>query len=260
MNNNHFEQDKQIGISSFLQKEYGIYHHTYEEELLQYEYVRKGDMRSVKENERFFSAGITGRLSLDELRNKRYLFVVATTLATRFAIEGGLESQYAYIISDSYIQKMDTLSTIDEITALQSEMISYFTAEVVKNNETSHSKADALIPISKATYRAMDYIYYHLHEKILLKDIAEDVGLSPNYLNSLFKKEKGITIQEYITTKRIEAAKNMLIYSDFSETEISEFLAFSSVSHFIKVFRDKTGLTPSLYQKEHFRTHLKWKC
>ena len=105
----------------------------------------------------------------------------------------------------------------------------------------------------------MDYIYYHLHERIRLEDVADASGLSPNYLNSLFRKKKGISIQKYICSKRIEAAKNMLLYSDYSETEISEFLAFSSPSHFIRVFRKHTGMTPRQYAKRYYRTHNRWR-
>ena len=104
----------------------------------------------------------------------------------------------------------------------------------------------------------MDYIYYHLHEKITLQTLAEAVGLTPNYLASLFKKEKGVTVQQYIRSRRIEAAKNMLLYSDYSATEISAFLAFSSASHFIRIFREETGMTPKQYQQKNFRRHTKW--
>ena len=51
----------------------------------------------------------------------------------------------------------------------------------------------------------------------------------------------------------------MLLYSDYSETEISEFLAFSSPSHFIRVFRKHTGMTPRQYAKRYYRTHDRWR-
>ncbi len=101
-------------------------------------------------------------------------------------------------------------------------------------------------------------IYYHLHEKITLESIGNHVHMSPNYLNSLFKKEKGCTIQVYIRDKRIEAAKNMLLYSDYSESAISEFLASSSTSYFIKTFHEMTGLTPKEYQKRNYKKHSRW--
>ena len=101
------DQNKGLVLAAFLQREEGRYHHTYEEELLQYEYLRDGDLRSIEESKRLFRTGISGHLSDDPLRDKKYLFVASITLATRFAIEGGMEAQSAYNLSDLYIQRMD---------------------------------------------------------------------------------------------------------------------------------------------------------
>ena len=63
-----------------------------------------------------------------------------------------------------------------------------------------------------------------------------------------FKKEMGIGVAEYILKKRMEAARNMLRYSDMSYAEISEILAFSSQSHFTAVFKKHHGITPKEYR------------
>lgn len=258
------EQNRRLVIATFLQRETDRYHHSYDEELLQYEYLRDGDPRAIHESIRLFRTGISGKLSEDPVRDKKYLFVASTTLATRFAIEGGMEAQSAYNLSDLYIQKMDMLKTVDEIYELHTAMITDFTeklSNIRKNssNAVVNSDNEDSSPVSKSVYLALDYIYYHLHEKITLEDIGRHVHMSPNYLNSLFKKEKGCTIQTYIKYKRIEAAKNMLLYSDYSESAISEFLAFSSTSYFIKTFREVTRLTPREYQKKNYRKHSRWK-
>lgn len=127
-----------------------------------------------------------------------------------------------------------------------------------KDESTGDAKPDESYGISRPLWKAMDYIYYHVHEKITLNEVGEAAGISPNYLNHLFKKEKGITIQKYICAKRIEAAKNMLLYSEYSETEIATFLAFSSTSHFIKTFRENTGTTPRQFVQNNFRSHGRW--
>ena len=252
--------EKELTYLSFLQREEEKYHHSYDEELLQYEYLRVGDLRSVEESKRMFRSGITGKLSNDPLRDKKYLFVASATLACRFAIEGGMEAQKAYNMSDLYIQKADLCKTIEEIYELQTAMISDYTKQMKKTRACDTDRpGDGQISMSRPVWKAMDYIYYHLHEKICLDDVAQASGVSPNYLNSLFSKEKGISIQKYICSKRIEAAKNMLLYSEYSETEISEFLAFSSPSHFIRVFRKYTGMTPRQYAKRYYRTHNRWR-
>lgn len=246
----------------FLQREEARYHHTYDEELLQYEYVREGDLRSVEESKRLFRTGINGTLSSDPLTHKKYLFVASTTLATRFCIEGGLDAQEAYNMSDLFIQRLDSCHTVEAVDEHQTQMILEFTQRMAELHLTGSEPDTALSGASsgfrKPVMECMDYIYYHLHEKITLQALADAVGLTPNYLAALFKKEKGMTIQQYIRTRRMEAARNMLLYSDYTATEISAYLAFSSASHFIRIFREETGMTPKQYQQKNFRRHAKW--
>jgi len=97
-------------------------------------------------------------------------------------------------------------------------------------------------------------IYDNLHTKISLEKLAEITALSPAYLSKLFHKEVGMTVSAYITKKRIEAAENMLKFSEYSCLEISDYLCFSSESHFIQVFRKHTGYTPKSFRERFFRT------
>ena len=52
--------------------------------------------------------------------------------------------------------------------------------------------------------------------------------------------------------RKIETAKNMLVHSEFTSAEISDYLAFSSQSYFIRAFKKLTGMTPLEYQKKYF--------
>ena len=253
--------NKQLILSAFIQREEERYHHSYDEELLQYEYIREGDMRSVPESIRLFRGNINGNLSSDPLRHKKYLFVAATTLATRFAIEGGMVAQDAYNLSDLYIRKMDGCTDVPSVDELETQMITEFTEKVAESKKQAQNVAGSVAvrtDISKAVYDVMDYVYYHLHEKITLNDVAEAAHMSPNHLNTVFKKEQGTTILSYVRRRKIEAAKNMLLYSDYSETEIAEFLAFSSESHFIRIFKAETGQTPKEFSRANFRRHSRW--
>ena len=81
------------------------------------------------------------------------------------------------------------------------------------------------------------------------KETAEAAGISASYLSRLFKKETGMLFVDYIQKERIEAACNMLTYSDYTAAQISEYLCFSTQSYFIKIFRKYTGTTPAKYKK-----------
>ena len=103
---------------------------------------------------------------------------------------------------------------------------------------------------SRPVIQCMEYIDLHLHIPIRLAELAEHVKLNPSYLSVLFKKETGIPVSEYVLNRRIDAAKNMLLYSEYFSSQISEILAFSSQSHFTKAFKANTGQTPKQFRNE----------
>ena len=189
----------------------------------------------------------TGILSDDSLRNLKYHFIITIALVTRFCVEGGMEMEAAYTLSDLYIQKADKCTAADGIHKLHREAVLEFTHQM---SRITHGTL-----YSKPIITAMDYIYDNLHEKISESDLAEHVCLSPSYISRLFKKEVGVTISTYIAVKRVETAQNMLKYSDFSPLEIANYLAFTSHSHFISTFKKYTGMTPNEFRKRYFRSN-----
>jgi len=96
--------------------------------------------------------------------------------------------------------------------------------------------------------RAKEYIKSHLNEDLSLSVVAAKVGISNNYLSSMFKNEMGQTYSTYVMNKRIEKAKQLLDNSDFKIYEIAEICGYNSVNHFIGVFKKITGITPAQYK------------
>lgn len=237
--------DKQLAYMAFLNSENNFSHPSYDKEMALYERIKSGDTQWVKTHIAKLTSPTLGHLSDDRLRNVKYLFVAATTLSTRFALEGGLDSETAYNASDFYIQSMDTCTTIDEVETLHMEMMLYFAEHVDRRNRGKI--------YSKPILQCLDYIHGHLNQPLSLSALADQVRLYPTYLSELFKKETGSSISSYIRKKRIEAAENMLLYSDYSFTQISAYLAFSSQSYFIRIFKEETGYTPKAFRDRFFR-------
>lgn len=78
--------------------------------------------------------------------------------------------------------------------------------------------------------------------------MAEYLQIDPTYLSKLFSKEVGVSFREFIINARVGAAKNMLEYSDFSFSEVSLSLGFSSQSAFTDTLKRSTGMTPGKYR------------
>ncbi len=92
-----------------------------------------------------------------------------------------------------------------------------------------------------------EYIDENLNGKLQLNEVAEVFGLSPAYLSVLFKKSTETGFSEYVYTKKIERAKEMLLSGDMKIYEVADALGFESAYYFSKVFKKVDGHSPREY-------------
>ncbi|HUX14285.1 MAG TPA: helix-turn-helix domain-containing protein [Spirochaetia bacterium] len=90
--------------------------------------------------------------------------------------------------------------------------------------------------------RAVTYIEANYHFPLSYKDVAREMGISPSYFLNLFKKETGTTFVDHLTAVRIEAAKQLLLTSDSSITQIAFDVGFNSSNYFSSIFRKLVGV------------------
>lgn len=242
------DKDRERFLSEFVQRESNFLRAPYNPEIEFYNTIKSGDVERTRKlcREQLVDKEGLGHLSDDPLQNLKYHFVVTTALVARYCIEGGMELADAYGLSDYYIQKADRCKKTSEITNLHPIMcIDYAThmKDLRKNSICSEQIA-----------RCVDYIYDNMHARITLKMLAKHVHLDPSYLSRLFKREVGCSVSDYIRNKKIETAKNMLIYSDSKPVDIAQILAFPSQSYFTEVFKKQVGVSPTVYKKQHFRS------
>lgn len=96
---------------------------------------------------------------------------------------------------------------------------------------------------------AMQIIEDKYDSKISLDDLAKKCGLSPNYFSKYFKDTVGVSPFEYLLKYRIEAACEMLLYSNLSITQICYDCGFNDLSYFIRIFKKHKGISPKGYVK-----------
>lgn len=216
-----------------------IYHHTYQEEVKTMDYIREGNLEEVVEAGELL-ASTAGKLSENEIRNERNLGICSITLATRAAIEGGAAPAKAYKLSDLYINRIDQCKRMTELFEYRKRSLYDFAKLVVEEREKRAN--------SRYTEQCKEYLRKYYRQRICISDIAEALGVSESHLSRVFKKEMGESIQKYSMRMRIERAENLLKYSEASLTEISEYLCFSSQSHFGKMFKVYKNMTPKQYR------------
>lgn len=98
--------------------------------------------------------------------------------------------------------------------------------------------------------KAKEYIDENFNGSCSLSEIAGHIHISPNYLHTLFTEQTGITPFSYVTEKRVELAKRMILAGNNTLLEIALETGFSSQSHFNKIFKKKTGYTPAEYRRK----------
>jgi len=79
--------------------------------------------------------------------------------------------------------------------------------------------------------------------------LSESLHMNYDSISELFSKSEGITLERYIITRRIEKVKELLVYTDFTLTDIAHITGFSSINHLSRQFKEFTGLTPSYFKQ-----------
>jgi AraC-like DNA-binding protein len=211
--------------------------------------VRQGEPEKIEEYLSEFASGkLMGCMSKDPLRQVQYTFIAGITLMTRSAIAGGMPEIEAYNLSDVYAQKVDVCKKEADIMALFAMALFDFATRV----RQVRKKKRYSYPVSLC----ISYISDHLHYQITLSNLAKQCKLTPQYLSTLFHKETGRTITDYIMDEKLETAKQMLAYSQHTLQEIASNLGFSSHSNFTLHFRKHYRMTPSEYRNSSRTYHL----
>ena len=207
-------------------------------------YIESGDVDGLQNYFAYMPLNANvGMIASDHLRHTKNTFIVTITLVSRAAIKGGLSTFHAYKLSDTYIRQMESLTTIDDVSALSYHAILDFT-------ERTRSNGLPLKGAGTDMSHVIAYVQEHMNEKITVESIAHDLGFNRSYLSRRFKQELGFDLSPFINRCKLEASKNLLTYTNKSLSDISIYLCFSSQSHFQNLFKKQFGLTPMQYRRQ----------
>lgn len=124
-----------------------------------------------------------------------------------------------------------------------SELIYSVLCGLFLTQKTRNGHASAFIE------QALRYIDRNYREPILVPDIASAVGVSASYFNRSFRRETGYSPHEYLTLRRVSAAKDLLISTNAPLREIAFECGYASEENFIRAFRGAVGVSPSSFRR-----------
>lgn len=228
----------------YYNKEHHYQNKSHEVEEIILNMIRTGNVEGFENipfTEEHTHTGITGPNALRKLKND---IIIMTTLATRAAIDGGLDPELAYGMSDAFILKAEQSNDYADLSHLMAQ-IPYTFTEKVYESQTPLTQNDIL-------QKAMRFIQQNTNRPISVNDVANYVGFSRSYFSTYFKKELGFSVAAFIQRCRLEESKQLLRYTAKPISVISNYLCFSSQSHFQKAFKKQYSCTPLEWRKGKF--------
>ena len=178
--------------------------------------------------------------SASPLRSIKNYSIIMNTLLRKAAEEGGVHPVYLDRISSDFARKIEETSVLSAFPLLMNEMFRSYCRLVRKHVTRKYSPA---------VQKAILLIDSDLSAPLTLSAIAAAEGLSEGYLATVFKKETGKTVSEYVREKRMKHAAHLLITTKLQIQTIALHCGIMDVQYFSKLFKKHTGKTPKEYRE-----------
>ena len=212
-------------------------------ELEFYKRIAAGDIKGVEDFmsqvTRKLNSFFLGKMSSDISTQRKYTLVSINVLLVRVLMFKGIDEQIALSFSNKQIQEIPTFRSQNSFEKYCYQTVIKYTLLAKKFNYNRYNYF---------TIQALKYIGKHIEEKTTLSKIAKYLKISKVYVWKLFKRDLGKSVAAYITTRKLNLAKDYLETNNVLNIQGIAFrLHFSSASHFIQLFKSQFGLTPKKY-------------
>ncbi len=175
------------------------------------------------------------------IRNYKNYIISLNTLLRKAAQKGHVHPVYIDDLSRQLSMKVETLSSLRELSACPREMIRKYCLLVQRFSNQNYS-----LVVKKIIH----LIHLEPESNLSLDAIASRLELSRTYISSLFKKETGITLTEYVNKSKMDYAAALLDYGYTSIKEVSLACGISDQSYFSKLFKRYQGVAPKEYRQK----------
>ena len=176
----------------------------------------------------------------DRVRNAKNYAIIMNTLLRKAAENGSVHPIHIDKLSSEYAKKIELQTSEKGVTALIKEMARKYTLLV--KNHSMHG-------YSTLVRKVLIQIDSDLAADLTLRTLSGLLHVNPSYLSTIFKKETGQTLTEYVTGKRIEHAIFLLNCTNMQIQTIAQYCGIPDICYFTKIFKKVVGKSPSEYKK-----------
>jgi two-component system response regulator YesN len=166
------------------------------------------------------------------------------SILSRAAVEGGVDIDVMLEKNMGYVDKVMRLNNQEDLCAWISAALNEF-IELVYSSQDS-KKITQITPV-------INYIDANYDKSVTLAEMARISHLSVSRLAHVFKEQMGITIIDYLTSVRIERAKQLLLATEQNCTEICFQVGYNNQSYFTRTFKELAGMTPMQFRAKNRR-------
>ncbi len=161
-------------------------------------------------------------------------------LLSRAVLEGGADIRQIFGLNYQYLNQLQNLENLEELTPWLSRIMERFTDYVFNLTHVKHK--DVIL-------KSIDYIRNNYMKKLTLDEVAATVYLSPSYFSKIFKEEMNMNFNTYLNHIRIEMSRKLLADPSISMVDVSSIVGYEDQSYFSKVFKKVTGQSPKKYRE-----------
>lgn len=220
-------------------------HSSYLFELRALDAITQGEVQDYVVAQNSSHNGQNGTLAYSKLRSAQNLAICGVVLNSRAAVAGGLGVEQAYTMADYLILGIERCTNPKD-----AEFIGYKSgiiyARLVHDLKISLKQKS---PPRLRSQQARELIKRCIHIKVDRISIAKEMGVNADYLDRILTEDFNVTINQCLRNERIEEAKRLLVQTATPIYEIAELLLFNHSSHFSRVFKSITGVTPKEYRE-----------
>lgn len=212
--------------------------YSYENEIM--EAVASGQIYKEGQFLSNFSDDVFEKRIADPLRNMKNYCIIMNTLLRKAAERGGVHPIYLDRVSSDFAAQIEKHSNPAQVKDLMRDMFRSYCRLVRKHSIKNYS------PIVQKVIIMIDS---DISADLSLRVLAASQKVSPGYLSTIFKKENGKSVTEYIREKRIKHAKHLLATTNLQIQTIALHCGIMDVQYFTKIFKGAMGISPSEYRE-----------
>lgn len=175
----------------------------------------------------------------NSLRDYKNYMIIINTILRKAAEQSAVHPVYLDQLSEKFAKKIEALTVVPEHT-LEREMLHKYCLLVHDYSLKGYS------PIIQ---KVLNQIHLNLTSDLSLKNLSELFNISAGYLSTLFKKETGMTLTDYVNSQRIEHAVLLLNATNLQIQTIASYCGISDINYFTRTFKKFKGMTPKKYRE-----------